>query len=91
MKNITNYINEGKFPENVLNAIKFGMKRGYVTYDGVKYGISADNLFSIPVDPDITLEDFQNAVKKLMDDGIKFKYQTSDEWRKEGYKDPLED
>ncbi len=95
MKNITSYINEAAMPEKVIQAIRFGMKSGYIVGDdNVKYGISADNIFAIPadaLDDNVTLQDFKDAVKKLLDDGVKFKYQTSDEWRKAGYKDPIND
>ena len=34
---------------------------------------------------------FDRFINKLEADGIKFKYETDDEWRNAGYTDPFED
>ena len=80
-------------PEKILNALKFGIKRGYIVGDDdVKYGISRENITTIQeLDEGVNAEMLERAVAKLEAEGLKFKFEKDDEWRKAGYKDPNED
>lgn len=71
-----------------------GIKRGYLTQKdekGVKYGVSKENIGKLNLDPDvITKEMWQSFLDGLEIDGIKFKYNTDAEWKKDGLKDPFD-
>jgi hypothetical protein len=77
------------------------MKNGFMTNgpessDKRKYGISRENAHLIFCDPEMTedpinREMFDRFINKMEADGITFKYETDDEWRKAGLSDPFED
>lgn len=81
--------------QKIIDAIKDGMEWGYITQkEGnkyVKYGISRENIGKLDHSDEINAEMLQRIINKIEADGIKFKYEKDDEWRKAGYKDPLED
>ena len=87
--------------ETLKTNIKKAMRNGFMTNgpdsgDKRKYGISRENAHLIFCDPEMTenacnREMFDRFINKLEADGIKFKYETDDEWRKAGYTDPFED
>lgn len=80
-------------PENIWTAIFYGIKLGYlrvVDNSGNlnKYGVSRENIFNI-IDPDVVnKQTLEKVIKELEDNGIKFKFETNDEWKKVGLKDP---
>ncbi len=87
--------------ENTKNQIKKAMKNGFMdngpgSSDTRKYGISRENIHLIFCDPEmstdpINREMLDRLINKFEADGIKFKYETDDEWRKAGLSDPFED
>lgn len=82
-------------PEAVKQNVLGGMKNGFVSQreDGklVKYGISKENIWDV-VDPeDCNAEMLQRLINKYEADGIKWKYETNEGWKKDGLKDPMED
>ena len=87
--------------ENTKNQIKKAMKNGFMdngpgSSDKRKYGISRENIHLIFCDPEmstdpINREMLDRLINKFEADGIKFKYETDDEWRKAGLSDPFED
>ena len=87
--------------EDLKRQIKNAMKRGFMTNDADsgdkrKYGISRENAPKVFCDPDMTVnacnrEMLDRFISKMEADGITFKYETDDEWRKAGYSDPFED
>ena len=97
MKNIQDYINEGTLhciSNELIQLLKDAITHGYVELadnKGVKYGISKQNIYKIALDDDISLETFKKTIEGLEKDGIKWKFETDDEWKKAGYVDPLED
>lgn len=80
-------------PENIWTAIFYGIKLGYlrvVDNSGNlnKYGVSRENIFNI-IDPDVVnKQTLEKVIKELEDNGIKFKFETNDEWKKVRLKDP---
>lgn len=78
-------------PENIKTAIKNGMKFGYISQDGVKYGISEENIKVIVDEEDCNAEMLERIINKFKADGIEFKFKKNDEWKKKGYADPEED
>ena len=81
-------------PKNLLEAIKKGMTQGYISVEEngkqVKYGISRENINSID-ESELNGEMMERLINKLEADGLKFKFNKNEEWRKAGYKDPNED
>ena len=90
--------------DSIKAQIKEAMKYGYLRQeeDGkmVKYGISRENINQIFCDDfdgdgcntePINAEMLDRLINKFEADGVKFKYETNDEWKKAGLKDPLED
>ena len=87
--------------ETLKNTIKKAMRNGFMTNgpdssDKRKYGISKENAPLIFCDPEMTenacnREMFDRYINKLEADGLKFKYETDDEWKKAGLVDPFED
>lgn len=76
--------------KNVLDAIRFGMKHGYVHPEGSDkdYGMSRENVW-IMFDGELANKEIiQRVINKFEAEGIKFKYETDDEWKKAGYADP---
>ena len=53
---------------------------------------SIENLFNIcDYDDRMSKEEVEKYIADLEKKGIKFKFETNDEWKKAGYKDPDED
>jgi len=77
--------------ENIKTAIKQGMKFGYIEQDGVKYGISEENIRAIVDSDDCNAEMLERIINKFEADGITFKFKKNEEWKKKGYSDPEED
>ena len=87
--------------ETLKNTIKKAMRNGFMTNgpdssDKRKYGISRENAPLVFCDPEMTenacnREMFDRYINKLEADGLKFKYETDDEWRDAGLVDPFED
>ena len=87
--------------ETLKNTIKKAMRNRFMTNgpdssDKRKYGISKENAPLIFCDPEMTenacnREMFDRYINKLEADGLKFKYETDDEWRDAGLVDPFED
>ena len=87
--------------ETLKNNIKKAMRNGFMTNgpdssDKRKYGISRENAPLVFCDPEMTenacnREMFDRYINKLEADGIKFKYETDDEWKDAGLVDPFED
>ena len=87
--------------ETLKNNIKKAMRNGFMTNgpdssDKRKYGISRENAPLVFCDPEMTenacnREMFDRYINKLEADGLKFKYETDDEWKDAGLVDPFED
>jgi MoxR-like ATPase len=87
--------------EKLKKSIIKAMKNGFMTNspdssDKRKYGISRQNAHLVFCDPEMTedpinREMFDRFVNKAEADGVTFKYETDDEWRKDGFVDPFED
>ena len=81
-------------PNNVKNAIRQGMKYGYIEQNEngkkVKYGISRENIGSIE-ETILNAEMLERIINKFEADGIEFKFEKDSEWKAKGYKDPNED
>ena len=87
--------------ETLKNTIKKAMRNGFMTNgpdssDKRKYGISKENAPLVFCDPEMTenacnREMFDRYINKLEADGLKFKYETDDEWKAAGLVDPFED
>ena len=87
--------------EKLKTTIKKAMKSGFMTNgpdssDKRKYGISRENAHLVFCDPEMTenpinREMLDRFINKMEADGITFKYETDDEWRKAGLTDPFED
>ena len=87
--------------ETLKNTNKKAMRNGFMTNgpdssDKRKYGISKENAPLVFCDPEMTenacnREMFDRYINKLEADGLKFKYETDDEWRDAGLVDPFED
>lgn len=85
-------------PENIKSFFKNGIKRGYLEPEGDdhQYGISKENIKDVIAE--ITKNENKNGLNgemiqifldKLEADGVEFKYKTDQEWRDEGFTDPL--
>lgn len=77
--------------ENIKTAIKHGMKFGYIEQDGIKYGISEENISAIVDQEECNAEMLERIINKFKNDGIEFKFKKNEEWKKKGYKDPEAD
>ena len=92
---------KGMMDETLKNTIKKAMRNGFMTNgpdssDKRKYGISKENAPLVFCDPEMTenacnREMFDRYINKLEADGLKFKYETDDEWKDAGLVDPFED
>jgi hypothetical protein len=86
-----------KLKKTIIKAMKSGfITNGPDSSDKRKYGISRENAPLIFCDPEMTedpinREMFDRFVNKAEADGVTFKYETDDEWRKAGFVDPFED
>lgn len=86
--------------DDFKNKIKKAMKQGYMVDnqdpDKIKYGVSRENAPILFCDEEYSEEPMPNEIlqrliNKFEADGIKFKYETNDEWKKAGLADPTED
>lgn len=83
-------------PENIKQIFDMGIQQGFISIEGDdhKYGISKENIQKVINDIDerkqLNGEMIQRYIDMVEENGIKFKYQTDDEWKKAGYTDPLE-
>lgn len=82
--------NREMVPQNVIDYIANGMKKGYIEQDGRKYGISRENILKIE-EWDFPREMLERTINKIEADGVTFKYQKDAEWEKAGYEDPNAD
>ena len=69
--------------ENIKTAIKHGMKFGYIEQDGVKYGISEENISAIVDQDECNGEMLNRIISKFKNDGIDFKFKKNEEWKDE--------
>ena len=79
--------------KKVREAIEFAMRNGYILdkSTGTKYGVSRENI-GLVTDPDeCNAEMLERIINKFEADGTKFKYEKNSEWKKDGYKDPMEE
>ena len=94
MKNLKDYIIEAanEIPAEIEYILKRGIENGFIidVEDKTKYGISKENIYNLK-GWDFPKELLKKTVDKLIKDGVKFKFETDEEWKKAGYKDPNED
>lgn len=85
--------------DDLKNLIARAMRQGYILQEengkNVKYGISRQNIGMIFCDEEynedpINAEMLERIIDKLEADGTKFKYETDDDYKKAGLKDPAE-
>lgn len=86
--------------DTTKNQIRNAMKTGFIAQrengKTVKYGISRENIGNIFCDEEynenpINAEMLERIISKFETDGIKFKYEKDEDWKKAGLKDPSED
>lgn len=92
----SNRKNREMIPEKTINLMKTGIEMGFIEQDGRKYGISRENVYDIDYATDegengIPKEMYTRMIKKLVADGVKFKFEKDAEWKKLGYEDPNAD
>ena len=85
-------------PKNLRDSIKNAMQFGFIPQKEngkqVKYGISRENIgviLELCEDDSLNPEIFNRLLNKFEADGIKYKFETNEGWKKAGYKDPYED
>ena len=85
-------------PKNLRDSIKNAMQFGFMPQKEngkqVKYGISRENIgviLELCEDDSLNPEIFNRLLNKFEADGIKYKFETNEGWKKAGYKDPYED
>jgi hypothetical protein len=86
--------NREMVPDDVVELLKMGMKNGFILDpddNTTKYGISRENILKIEGWDFANREMLERTVNKLEEDGVKFKYEKDEEWKKAGFKDPNED
>ena len=76
--------------KNVLDAVRFGMKHGYVHVDDKNWGVSRENVWILFDEELANAEIIKRVINKFEAEGIKFKYEKDSEWQKAGYLDPKE-
>lgn len=106
MKSLIEFINEslyyGSIPSipgvspKIVEYICFGIWRGYLTLYSengkrVRYGVSRENIYDLVDEREATREQIDKIIDKLEHDKVYFKYETNDEYRKVGLKDPDDD
>lgn len=85
-----------QIPKEVQDQIISGIKKGYIQLgdDPTKWGISKENIKDVidieGFDEELNAEMLERFISKCEEDGMKFKFQKDEEWRKAGYKDPNE-
>lgn len=83
-----------KIPYSAWDIIYWGIRLGNVKdIKGNKYGISKENIFNIVDESLVNKETLERIIKDLEQNNPKFKFrfETNEEWKKEGYKDPEKD
>jgi len=81
-----------KIPYNAWDCIYWGIRLGYINdIKGNKYGISKENIFDIVDETVANKETLERIIKDLEQNNLKFRFETNEEWKKEGYKDPEKD
>ena len=86
--------NREMVPDDVVELLKMGMKNGFILDpedNTTKYGISRENILKIEGWDFDNREMLERTINKLEEDGVKFKYEKDEEWKKAGFKDPNED
>lgn len=85
-------------PSNLRDSIKNAMQFGFIAQKEngkqVKYGISRENIgviLELCEDDSLNPEIFNRLLNKFEADGVKYKFETNEGWKKAGYKDPYED
>ena len=85
-------------PPNLRDSIKNAMQFGFIAQKEngkqVKYGISRENIgviLELCEDESLNPEIFNRLLNKFEADGVKYKFETNEGWKKAGYKDPYED
>lgn len=77
-------------PQQIIDAYKNGIEKGFIKNGGKKYGVSKENIHKIELDDEImNAEMLDRLIANLEKQGLKFKYLKDDEWRKAGLEDPL--
>lgn len=88
---ITSFTKPNSIPKNVIDAIKFAMKKGFIISDEdkskTKYGVSRENIAAICSDV-MDEETCKKLVDSIENSGIRFKYEKDEDFEKDGYKNP---
>ena len=85
-----------QIPKEVQEQIISGIKKGYIQLgdDPTKWGISKENITDVidieGFDEELNAEMLERFISKCEEDGIKFKFQKDEEWKRAGYSDPNE-
>ena len=86
-----------KVPESIQTAIKDGMENGWIDITmeeekgkekHVKFGVSEENIFDIVESDECNAEMIERTIRKFKNDGLKWKYEKNQDWKKLGYEDP---
>lgn len=85
--------------EKLIDMIKKGIKKGYLVGEkpNKKYGISRENIFDVDFitsdnpEKGLSKEMYIRIIKKLINEGIKFKFEKDSEWKAMNYLDPSAD
>jgi len=78
-------------PEEIKDAIRKAIKQGFIIdtqRNNKKYGVSRENIAACFEDENLNAEMLERIINKFEADGIKFKFETNDQWKKAGYADP---
>lgn len=88
---------DDKMRGKIRDAMKFGfLKQKEADGKQVKYGVSRENINMLFCDEEynntpINGEMLERIISKFETDGLKFKYEKDEEWKKAGLKDPAEE
>ena len=86
-----------KVPESIQTAIKDGMENGWIDITmeeekgkekHIKFGVSEENIFDIVESDECNAEMIERTIRKFKNDGLKWKYEKNQDWKKLGYEDP---
>ena len=83
-------------PESIKTTIESGMKEGYISVtmgDGkkVRFGVSKENINDLVESDECNAEMIERTIRKFENDGIKWKYEKNQDWKKIGLEDPQDD
>lgn len=88
---ITKFEKPTLVPKNIIEAIKLGMKKGFIVDADdpkkIKYGVSRENIVAICSDV-MTEETCKKVIDLIEKTGITFKYEKDAEFEKDGYDNP---